>query len=160
MGAGRLRVRAGRGVAAVALAAALAALAAGCGRGAAPVDVAATSAPPPATPTMTPSAVPVLGPLTFGPFPATKDGLRALSLCETWAALRAQYVTRVGRETPYELELWFSSTPWHPAMAANGPLWTDPAYSAINAAFGLATTGQTASVANAKRLDAACAAAD
>jgi hypothetical protein len=159
MEAGKLRVRAGRGVVAVGVAT-LAALAAGCGHASSTAPLATGQTPPPATPTMTPSVVPALGKLTFGTFPSTMDGTRALSLCEDWAELRAQYVVRVGKETPYELEQWFSGPAWRPAFSANSPLRTDPNYGAIDTAFGLATTGGTASIAEAKLLDKACAAAD
>jgi hypothetical protein len=159
MGAGKLRVRACRGVAAVGVAT-LAGLAAGCGHASSTAPLAPGQTLTPATPTMTPSVVPVLGQLTFGTFPSTMDGTRALSLCEDWAELRAQYVARVGKETPYELEQWFSGPAWRPAFNANSPLRTDPNYGAIDTAFGLATTGGTASITEAKLLDKACAAAD
>ena len=160
MEAGKLRVLAGRGVVAVGVTT-LAALAAGCGHSSSSTtSLAPGQTPPPATPTMTPSAVPVLGKLTFGTFPSTSDGISALSLCEDWAELRAQYVARVGKGTPYELEQWFSSSAWQPAFNASGPLRTDPNYSELNTAFGLATTGESASIADAKLLDKACAAAD
>ena len=159
MGAGKLRVLPRRGAAAVG-AAALAVLAAGCGHAPPAAALAQGQAPPTATPTVTPPGVPALGPLTFGPFPSTPDGLRALSLCEDWAGLRAQYVGRVGRGTPFQLEQWFSSAAWQPASTANGALLTDPAYSEINTAFGLATIPQTAGIAQARGLDRACAAAD
>jgi hypothetical protein len=159
MWAGKLRVLAGRGVVAVGVAA-LAALAVGCGHASSTASLARGQTPAPATPTMTPSGVPVLGRLTFGTFPSTLDGTRALSLCEDWAELRAQYVARVGKETPYQLEQWFSSSAWRPAFSANSPLRTDPSYGQLNTAFGLATTGQSASIAQAKFLDKACAAAD
>jgi hypothetical protein len=159
MGAGGLRVLTGRGVIAFGTAA-LAALAAGCGHASSSQALASGQAPSPAAPTMTPSAVPVLGQLTFGPFPSTTDGTSALGLCEDWAGLRAQYVERVGEQAPRQLEVWFSSAAWQPAFSANRPLWTDPAYGQLNTAFGLATMGQTASIANARLLDRACAAAD
>jgi hypothetical protein len=157
MGAGKLRVRAGR-----AAAAGLAALAAACGH-AAPAPPAAVALVGPtttATPTVSASAVPALGAMTYGAFPATSDGLAALALCEQWAVLRAQYVTRVLADTPYQLEQWFSSATWRDAFTDNKPLRTDPSYVNISVAFGLATTGDAASVANARMLDRACAAAD
>jgi hypothetical protein len=45
-------------------------------------------------------------------------------------------------------------------FVANRPLRVDPDYSQISTAFGLATTGESASIASAKLLDNACAAAD
>jgi hypothetical protein len=162
--AGKLRVLAGRAVVAVvagaATLAALAALAVGCGHASSPVALVAGQHPGPATPTVTPSAVPVLGPLTFGTFPSTLSGVNALALCEDWAGLRGQYAARVRTETPYQLEQWFSSAAWRPAFAANTPLRVDPGYSQISTAFGLAATGQSASIASARLLDKACAAAD
>src|SRR6201996_9083576 len=123
MGAGKLRVLARRGVIAVGVTA-LGALAAGCGHASSAASLARGQTAPPATPTMTPSAVPVLGKLTLGTFPSTVDGMKALSLCEDWAELRAQYVARVGKDTPYELEQWFSSSAWRLAFNASGPLRT------------------------------------
>ena len=113
-----------------------------------------------ATPTVTPQAVPVLGSMSYGTFPASTDGTDALIVCEQWAMLRDQYVARLRADTPYQLEQWFSSPAWHPAFQANSPLKTDPDYSQINAAFGLVSTGAAASVPNAKLLDKACASAD
>jgi hypothetical protein len=156
MGAGKLRVL---GMVAIGVSV----MAGGCGRASSPValvagQVAGTAAP--AAPTMTPSAAPVLGKLAFGPFLSTPDGTRALLLCENWAGLRAQYVARVAADTPYQLEQWFSSAAWRPAFVASRPLRGDPAYSQIAAAFGLATSGGSASIASASLLDKACAAAD
>jgi hypothetical protein len=113
-----------------------------------------------ATPTVSPQAVPVLGSMSYGTFPASKDGMDALIVCEQWAGLRGQYVERVRTDTPYQLEQWFSSPAWLPAFQANSPLKTDPDYSQINTAFGLVSTGAAASVANAELLDKACATAD
>ena len=173
MGAGRPRVRAGRGitrvrgiVAGCVAAAGLAALVSGCGTASAasPAATGQASAPAapaaPATPTVTPSAVPVLGKLTFGTFPSTWDGTRALALCEQWSGLRGQYVSLVRTRTPFQLEQWFSSAAWRPAFVANSPLRTDPAYSDIDTAFGLVSTAAAASIDNARFLDRACAAAD
>jgi hypothetical protein len=113
-----------------------------------------------ATPTVTPQAAPVLGSMSYGTFPPSKDGMDALIVCEQWAVLRDQYVERVRTDTPYQLEQWFSSPAWLPAFQANSPLKTDPDYSQINTAFGLVSTGAAASVANAELLDKACANAD
>ena len=160
MGAGWRRVLAGRGV----LTVGLAALAAACGSASAGSSPGAGQTPgtatPTATPTVTPPAVPVLGPMTYGTFPATTNGTNALTLCEQWAGLRGQYVSRVQADTPYQLEQWFSSAVWRTAFTANNPLRNDPAYSHIDVAFGLATTGEAASIASARWLDQACAAAD
>jgi hypothetical protein len=153
MGAGKLRVL---GMVAVGVAA----LAVGCGHASSPAALALGQTPGPATPTVTPSAVPVLGKLSFGTFPATSGGTNALTLCEDWAGLRGQYVARVLTDTPYQLEQWFSSAAWRPAFAANSPLRVDPGYSDISTAFGLATTGESAGIPSAKLLDKACAAAD
>jgi hypothetical protein len=113
-----------------------------------------------ATPTVTPQAVPVLGSMSYGTFPASMDGTDALIVCEQWAVLRDQYVGQLRADTPYQLEEWFSGPAWLPAFKANSPLKTDPDYSQINAAFGLVSTGAAASVANAELLDKACASAD
>jgi hypothetical protein len=157
-GKGKLRVLGAAAAWAAALAA-LAMTAAGCGS--APSPPAAGQTPPPLTPTMTPSAVPVLGKLALGTFPSTLDGGKALQLCEDWAGLRGQYAARVeAAATPFEMEQWFSSTVWQTAFKANSPLQDDPGFGTISAAFGMATIGQSASVAAAERLDAACAAAD
>jgi hypothetical protein len=156
MGAGKLRVLAGRGIAGVAVAV----LAGACGHVSASSPPAAGQAPGPATPTVTPSTVPVLGKLAFGTFPSTWDGTRALTLCEQWSGLRGEYVARVRADTPFQLEQWFSSTAWLAAFSANSPLRLDPAYSNISTAFGLVSTGQAASIASARMLDKACAAVD
>jgi hypothetical protein len=138
----------------------VAALVTACGHASSSLSLAAGQTPGPATPSVTPSPVPVLGKLNFGTFPATEDGIKALTLCEAWSELRAQYVYRLQTDTPFELEQWFSSDVWQPAFTADKPLRTDPAYSEISSAFGLATTGQGASIASARLLDKACAAAD
>jgi hypothetical protein len=110
---------------------------------------------------VTPSAVPVLGPMTYGTFPATKDGKSALTLCEQWAGLRGQYVAHVQAEhTAYQLEQWFSSAVWQAAFSANTPLRVDASYGGISVAFLVATSGDAASILNARMLDRACAAAD
>jgi hypothetical protein len=161
MGAGKLRVLAGRGGGVVAVG--VAALAAACSHAASTSSPAAGQTPAPvtpATPTVSPSTVPVLGAMTYGTFPATKDGLSALTLCEQWAGLRGEYVSRVRSDTPYQLEQWFSSTVWRTAFSANSPLRVDPAYTGISTGFGLATTGEAASIHSARLLDQACAAAD
>jgi hypothetical protein len=156
MGAGKLRVLGCAGTAALGVAL----LASGCGSASSSSLLALAQTPGPATPTVTPEPVPVLGSMSYGTFPASIDGLDALTVCEQWAVLRDEYVDRVRTETPYELEQWFSSPAWLPAFEANSPLKTDPAYSEINTAFGLVSTGATASVQNAEALDAACAHAD
>ncbi|MGH3279627.1 MAG: hypothetical protein ACRDNW_10880 [Trebonia sp.] len=157
MAAGRCRalVRAAAGVAV------LAAFTGGCSRAASLASPVPGQTPPPLTPTMTPAAVPVLGTLTFGVFPETWGGANALKLCEGWAGMRGQYAARViAGDTPFQMEQWFSSAAWQPAFSANGPLKVNPAYGDISVAFGMATIGQTAGIAEARRLDAACAAAD
>ena len=157
MGGGRLRVLAGRGVAVLGVAA----LAAGCGHAASASSPAAGQTPGPATPSVPPSTVPVLGPMTYGPFPATRDGESALTVCEQWAQLRGQYVARVqASHTPYQLEQWFSGPTWQTAFSASNPLRVDPSYASIGVAFVVATSGDAASIQNAKVLDRACAAAD
>ena len=156
MGAGKLRVLAGRGI----VAAGVAVLASAC--------TSASSSSPPApgqvtgtvTPTVAPSTVPVLGKLSFGTFPATPGGTRALMLCEQWSGLRGEYVSRVQADSPYQLEQWFSSAVWQTAFNAAGPLVVDPAYGQISTGFGLAATGEAASLSSARLLDKACAAAD
>jgi hypothetical protein len=156
MGAGKLRVLACRGI----VAAGAAVLASAC--------TSASSSSPPApgqatgtvTPTVTPSTVPVLGKLSFGTFPATPNGTRALMLCEQWSGLRGEYVPQVQADSRYRLEQWFSGAVWHTAFSVSGPLVVDPAYSQISTAFGLATTAEAASISSARLLDKACAAAD
>jgi hypothetical protein len=157
MAAGKRRVPGGAAVRAMALAA-LAMTAAGCGSAASsPVT---GQAPPPLAPAMTPTAVPGLGRLALGTFPATDGGRHALQLCEDWAGLRGQYAARVeAGATPFQMEQWFSSAAWQAPFKANSPLQDNPGYGAISTAFGMATIGQSASVAAARRLDAACAAA-
>jgi hypothetical protein len=152
MGAGKLRVLAGRGI----VAAGVAVLASAC-------TSASSSSPAPGqatgtvTPTVAPSTVPVLGKLSFGTFPATPDGTRALLLCEQWSGLRGEYVSQVQADSPYQLEQWFSSAVWQTAFNASGPLVVDPPYGQISTAFGLATTVEAASISSARLLDKACA---
>jgi hypothetical protein len=134
-------------------------LASGCG-GASPSLLAAMQGPGTATPTVMPEPVPVLGQMHYGKFPATTDGIAALTVCEQWAVLRDEYVATLRADTPYQLEQWFSGPAWLPAFQANHPLKTDPDYSQINTAFTLVSTGAAASVANAELLDVACAGAD
>ena len=100
MRAGKLRGLAGCGL----VAAGVVALASGCS-GASSSSAAPGAALPPATPSMTPTAVPVLGKLSFGTFPASTDGLKALDMCEQWAQLRAQYVSRVKSSTACALRI-------------------------------------------------------
>jgi hypothetical protein len=110
---------------------------------------------------MVPSPAPVLGPLKLGTFPATEDGVYALKVCEQWAGLRGDYVARLRQDSPFQLEVWFSSSPqWLAAFNANSPIKADPHYVYISTAFGLVSTAAAASVSNAKLLDQACAAAD
>jgi hypothetical protein len=97
--------------------------------------------------------------MALGSFPATPNGARARTVCEQWAGLRGQYAAGVRTMTPFQLEQWFSGPAWHPAFVANRPLKTDPAYSSIDTAFGLVSTGAAASISSARLLDAACAAA-
>ncbi len=171
MGAGKPRfgVRAGSaapGLALVpllALLTLLALLASGCvNMRSSPALLAVGPTPDPATATatVTPQAVPALGPMSYGTFPASTDGMDALTVCEQWAMLRGEYVGRLRADTPYQLEQWFSGPAWRLAFQASRPLKTDPTFSKINAAFGLASTGAAASVSNARLLDAACASAN
>lgn len=155
MGAGKLRVLAGRGIVAAAAAVLASACTSASSSPSAPGQATGT-----VTPTVAPSTVPVLGKLSFGTFPATPDGARALMLCEQWSGLRGEYVSRIQADSPYQLEQWFSSAVWQTAFSASRPLVVDPAYSQISTAFGLTTTGEAASIASARLLDKACAAAD
>jgi hypothetical protein len=149
MRAGKLWVFAGHGIVALSVAA----LATACGS--------ASSSTGLAVPTVTPTSVPVLGKMTFATFPNTWDGVRALTVCEQWAGLRAEYVANVKVDTPYQLEQWFSTNPaWTTAFGANSELKTDPNYINISNAFGLVTAGDVASLSDARLLDQACAAGD
>ena len=112
------------------------------------------------TATVSARAVPELGSMSYGTFPATTDGTSALSVCERWAELRAGYVGQLRTDTPYQLERWFSSPTWLPAFQADNPLRTDPDFSQINTAFTLVSTAAAASAGNARLLDDACAGAD
>ena len=155
MGAGKLRVLAGCGVAA----AGVTVLASACASPASPAATAAAVVAQ-AVPAVTATTVPELGRMTYGKFPATWDGLKALAVCEQWAGLRGQYVARVRTDTPFQLEQWFSSTAWLNAFVANTPIKSDPGYSQISTAFGVVSTASAASIDTARMLDAACAAAD
>jgi hypothetical protein len=156
MGAGKLRVFAVRGGVVVLAAAAAAALAAGCGS--------ITVTPPGAGQAAllaAPASVPELGSLKLGSFPETWDGTRARMICQQWAGLRGQYVARLHQDTPFQLEVWISTSPqWLAAFTADSPLKTDTNYSGIRTSFGVVSTAAVASISNAKWLDASCAAAD
>jgi hypothetical protein len=154
MRAGKLRELAGCGV----IAAGVVALACGCSSTSSALPPGAT--PLPATPSMTPTPVPVLGAMTLGTFPSTVDGLKALDLCEQWAQLRGQYVSMVKTSTPHQLDLWFSGPLWNNAYGDETHLKLDPDFSNISMAFGLATVGDEATLANAGLLDQACESAN
>lgn len=150
MGAGKLRVFAVRGGAAVLAAAAAAALAAGC-----------ASQPGTGQAQLLAASAPELGKLTLGSFPATTDGNLAQTLCQEWAGLRGDYAAQLRQDTPFQLEVWFStSTPWLVAFNAESPLKADNSYIDVTTSFGLVSTAAAASIANARLLDRACAAAD
>jgi hypothetical protein len=114
--------------------------------------------PAPATPTVTPTAVPVLGGMKLATFPQSWDGMRALQVCEQWAMLRGEYVTRVRKESTLQLQLWFSSDDWLTAFNANSGIKTDPAYMHISTDLGIVTAPGGASISAGKMLDASCAA--
>ena len=156
MGAGKARVLACAGAAALGVAL----LAGGCARMPSSSSFAPGQTPGPATPTVSPQAVPVLGSMSYGTFPASTDGMDALTVCEQWAVLREQYVGQVRADTAYQLEQWFSGSAWLPAFQANKPLKSDPDFVQINTAFTLVSTAAVASVPNARQLDEACASAD
>jgi hypothetical protein len=153
MRAGKLRELAGCGV----LVGGVVALACGC-TSASSSSLAPGATPPPATPSMTPTAVPVLGKLTLGTFPSSSDGLKALDMCEQWAQLRGQYVSMVKASNSQQLDVWFSGPLWNDAYADETHLKLDPNYSSLSTAFGLATIGDEATIVNAGLVDKACAA--
>jgi hypothetical protein len=172
MGGWKLRVRAGQGArvrgararGVIALGAAglgIAALVSACAHGVSAMAMAVAATPTPAaTPTLTPTSAPGLGAMTLGTFPSTTDGTRALMLCEQWAGLRGQYAGRLRADSRYELEQWFSGDDWLPSFSDDSPLRNDPEYVHVSVGFGLVSTAQAASVANARFLDQSCAAAD
>jgi len=144
MQAGKLRVLLGQGFAIVGAAM----LVSGC---------VSASTTPNSTPTMTPTPVPVLGKLTLAHFPSDYNGEQALWLCEGWAGLRGQYVTEVEKDTPYQLDVWFSGPAWTPLFGYANSLEHDIAYPRLTLAFGQATDPMFASIANARGLDHSCA---
>lgn len=115
----------------------------------------AASSAPPAAPAATSAAT--LGPLTLGPFPSTHDGKLARGICQAWSGLRSQYAANVGNDSPVQLNQWFSGPSWHVVLADGTALGNAPAFSGLEAALGVATTGDTASIPSARALDAACA---
>ena len=141
---GKLRMRVGHGIAVIGAAM----LVSGC------VSV---STAPNATPTMSPTPVPVLGKLTLAHFPSNYNGEQALWLCEGWAGLRGQYVTEVKKDTPYQLDVWFSGSAWTPLFGIANSLENNRAYPRLTLAFGQATDPMFASVANGRSLDHSCA---
>lgn len=153
MRAGKLRVRAAHGV----VAAAVAVLGCACSGSSSTLS---NGEPAPATPSVTPTAVPVLGGMKLATFPQSWDGMRALQVCEQWALLRGEYVTRVRKENTLQLQLWFSSDDWLTAFNANSALKVDPSYMHISTDLGIVTAPGGASIAAARMLDASCAAGD
>jgi hypothetical protein len=154
MGAGRLRALVGCGAAA-----GLALLVSACAS-TAPAATTAVVAAGPARPATAPGFVAGLGRMSYGTFSSSWGGTRALIVCQQWAGLRGQYVTRVRADTPFQLEQWFSGAAWLPSFVANTSIKDDPAYSSVSTAFGLVSTGAAASMGSARDLDRACAAAD
>lgn len=153
MRAGKLRVRAAHGV----VAATVAVLGCACSGSSSTLS---NGEPAPATPSVTPTAVPVLGGMKLATFPQSWDGMRALQVCEQWALLRGEYVTRVRKENTLQLQLWFSSDDWLTAFNANSALKVDPSYMHISTDLGIVTAPGGASIAAARMLDASCAAGD
>lgn len=151
MRAGKLRVLAVNGV----VAACVAVLASACSSSSSTL---ANGQPAPATPSVTPTAVPVLGDMKLAAFPQSWDGMRALQVCEQWALLRGQYVTRVRKDNTLQLQLWFSSNDWLTAFNANSALKTDPTYMHISTDLGIVTAPGGTGISAAKMLDASCAA--
>ena len=140
--------------AAIALAAAALALSA-CSAGSSASSPAASAPAPAATSAAAPDAT--LGPLTLGAFPATTDGRLAKAICQAWSGLRAQYAANAQNDSPVQLNQWFSGPAWDGARADAVKLGNATAYAGLEAAYGVATVGDTASVANALLLDKACA---
>ena len=153
MRAGKLRILAAHGV----VAATVAVLASACSGTSSTLS---NGHPAPATPSVTPTAVPVLGDLKLATFPQSWDGMRALQVCEQWALLRGEYVDRVRKETTLQLQLWFSSGDWGTAFSANSALKVDPSYMHISTDLGIVTAPGGASISAARMLDASCAAGD
>jgi hypothetical protein len=91
-------------------------------------------------------------------FPSTEDGNLARGVCDAWDRLREKYATLVATDSPDQLNQWFSGPAWHTAWSNANSLGDDPAYSHLETAFGLATYGDAASVANARLMDKACTA--
>jgi hypothetical protein len=151
MRARKLRVLAVNGV----VAACVAVLASACTGSSSTLD---NGQPAPATPTVTPTPVPVLGDMKLATFPQSWDGLRALQVCEQWALLRGEYVTRVRKDNTLQLQLWFSSDDWLTAFNANSGLKVDPTYMHISTDLGIVTAPGGASISSARMLDASCAA--
>jgi hypothetical protein len=152
MRATKLRVLAANGVVAVAVAV----LASACSGSSS--STLANGQPAPATPSVTPTSVPVLGGMKLAAFPQTWDGMRALQVCEQWALLRGEYVSRVQTDSTHQLELWFSDGAWNTAFTANSALKTDPSYMHISTDLGIATAPGGASISAGQMLDASCAA--
>jgi hypothetical protein len=151
MRAGKLRVLAVNGV----VAAVVAVLGCACSGSSSTLG---NGQPAPATPTVTPTAVPVLGDMKLATFPQTWDGMRALQVCEQWAQLRGAYVTRVKQDNTLQLQLWFSSDDWLTAFNANSGIKTDSTYMHISTDLGIVTAPRGSSISAAKMLDASCAA--
>lgn len=153
MRAGKPRILAAYGV----VAAIVAVLASACSGSSSTLS---NGDPAPATPSVTPTPVPVLGDLKLATFPQSWDGIRALQVCEQWALLRGEYVDRVRKENTLQLQLWFSGSDWLTAFNANSALKVDPSYMHISTDLGIVTAPGGASISAARMLDASCAAGD
>lgn len=62
--------------------------------------------------------------------------------------------------TPYQLNQWFSGPDWAKSQNDLSQLGNDPSYTHLETAYGVATVGDMASIANARLLDKACSAGD
>jgi hypothetical protein len=81
-----------------------------------------------------------------------------MSMCIAWSGLRAQYAANVAADSPVQLNEWFSGPAWAAAEGDAGKLGSNPQFTSLEAAWGVATTGDTASAAAAGNVDKACAA--
>ena len=76
--------------------------------------------------------------------------MRALQVCEQWAMLRGEYVTRVRTDSTLQLQLWFSGDDWLTAFNANSGLKTDSTYSHISTDLGIVTAPRGAGISDAQ----------
>jgi hypothetical protein len=131
-------------------------LAAGCGNSTS--GLASVGSTASATASGTSAATASAVPLKLADFPSSQDGDLARTICQAWSSLRGEYYSRVKTDTPGQLSQWFAGADWTAIHADTLELGSDPEYSHLNAALGVAMAGKVASAKTGQAVDRACAA--